>query len=148
MNKRFKNMLLCGAVLAVSAGMFTSCDDDDNYDTRLSVLETAMADLQAQLNKALTVGASITNVQENEGTYIITLSDGQVLTIKPGAGGGEAVSVTVTDSEAIIKVGDKEYKLPLGSAVNSLIYSPEYADGEVLISDATGAQVQFSHVRP
>ncbi len=136
-------MLLCGAVLAVSAGAFTSCDDDDNYDTRISVLETALADLQTQINKALTVGASITNVQENEGTYVLTLSDGQVLTIKPGTGGGANVSVTLTDTEAIIKVGDTEYKLPLGSAVNSLIYSPEYLDGEVRISDTQGAVVKF-----
>ncbi len=136
-------MLLCGAVLAVSAGAFTSCDDDDNYDTRISVLETAMADLQAQINKALTVGASVTNVQENNGTYVITLSDGQVLTIKPGAGGGADVSVTLTDTEAIITVGDTEYRLPLGSAVNSLIYSPEYLDGEVRIGDGSGAVVKF-----
>lgn len=139
-------MLLCGAVLAVSAGMFTSCDDDDDYDTRISVLETALADLQAQINKALTVGASITNVAEDNGTYVLTLSDGQVITIKPGtggAGGGSDVTVTITDSEAIITINGTPYKLPLGSAVNSLIYSPEYADGEVRIADNTGAVVQF-----
>lgn len=143
MNKVFKNVLLCGAVLAVSAGVLPSCDDDDDYETRISVLETAVADLQTQLNKALTVGASVTNVSENNGTYVITLSDGQVLTIKPGTGGGADVSVTLTDTEAIIKVGDTEYKLPLGSAVNSLTYSPEYADGEVLIGDGSGAVVKF-----
>lgn len=139
-------MLLCGAVLAVSAGMFTSCDDDDDYDTRISVLETALADLQAQINKALTVGASITNVAEENGTYVLTLSDGQVITIKPGnggAGGGSDVTVTITDSEAVITINSTPYTLPLGSAVNSLIYSPEYADGEVLIADNTGAVVQF-----
>ncbi len=130
--------------MALSTGAFTSCDDDDDYETRISVLETAVSDLQGQLNKALTVGASVTNVVEENGTYTITLSDGQVLTIKPGtSGGGADVSVTLTDTEAIIKVGDTEYRLPLGSAVNSLIYSPEYADGEVLINDATGTVVKF-----
>ncbi len=143
MNKNFKNVLLCGAVLAVSAGAFSSCDDDDDYGTRISVLETAVADLKGQLAKALTVGASVTNVSENDGTYVITLSDGQVITIKSGAGGGADVSVTLTDTEAIIKVGDTEYKLPLGSAVNSLIYSPEFADGEVAIADGSGAVVKF-----
>lgn len=76
MNKNFKNLLLCGAAVALSACVFTSCDDDDDYETRISVLETAVADLQSQLNKALTVGASITNVTEDNGTYTITLSDG------------------------------------------------------------------------
>lgn len=141
MNKNLKNVLLCGAVLAVSAGVFSSCDDDDDYGTRISVLETAVADLQTQLDKALTVGASVTDVKETDGTYVITLSDGQVITIKPG--GGADVSVTLTDTEAIIKVGDTEYKLPLGSAVNSLIYSPEYVDGEVAISDGSGAVIKF-----
>lgn len=144
MNKNFKNLLLCGAAVALSACVFTSCDDDDDYETRISVLETAVADLQSQLNKALTVGASITNVTEDNGTYTITLSDGQVLTIKPGTGGGgEAVTVTLTDTEAIITVGDTEYRLPLGSSVSSLVYSPEYVDGKVVISDAAGTVVKF-----
>lgn len=145
MNKNFKNLILCGAALALPMVVFTSCDDDDDYETRISVLETAVSDLQGQLNKALTVGASVTNVVEENGTYTITLSDGQVITIKPGTsgGGGADVSVTLTDTEAIITVGDKEYRLPLGSAVNSLIYSPEYTDGEVLVNDGAGAVVKF-----
>ena len=130
--------------MALSTGAFTSCDDDDDFETRISVLETAVSDLQNQLNKALTVGASVTNVTEDNGTYVITLSDGQVLTIKPGTGGGGAdVSVTLTDTEAVIKVGETEYRLPLGSAVNSLIYSPEYSDGKVVIADGAGVVVKF-----
>lgn len=69
-----------------------------------------------------------------------------MITIKPGnggAGGGSDVTVTITDSEAVITINGTPYTLPLGSAVNSLIYSPEYADGEVLIADNTGAVVQF-----
>ncbi|MCM1139940.1 MAG: DUF4988 domain-containing protein [Muribaculum sp.] len=147
MKKKFANMLLCGAVIATS-GMLSSCEDNDDYDTRISVLETAISDLKTQIDKALTVGASVTNVTEDNGTYVITLSDGQVITIKPGTqSGGTEVSVTLTDTEAIIKVGDTEYKLPLGSAVNSLIYSPEFSDGEVQINDTKGAVVKFL-VRP
>lgn len=146
MNKDFRKVLICGTALALSAGMFSSCNDDDDYETRISVLETAMVDLQSQLNRALTVGASVTNVEENNGAYKITLSDGQVIDITPGgggAGGGSNVTVTVTDSEAIINVNGTEYKLPLGSTVNSLIYAPDYADGNVQINDNDGAVVSF-----
>lgn len=140
MNNKLSKTMLCGAVLALLAGNLTSCNNDDVDDlkTRVSVVETAIADLQARLAKALTVGASVTNVVENNGTYVITLSDGQVLNIKPGSG---SMDIVITDTEAIISVGDKEYKLPLGSAVNSLIFSPEFEDGEVLIVDAKGASV-------
>ncbi len=150
MNKDFRKVLICGTALALSAGMFTSCNDDDDYETRISVLETAMNDLQSQLNKALTVGASVTNVEEKDGAYTITLSDGQVLNITPGTGGeggGSNVTVTVTDAEAVITVNGTEYKLPLGSTVNSLIYAPDYTDGNVLIDGKDGAVVRFL-VRP
>lgn len=133
-------MLLCGALSAFAMGTFTSCNDDDDLETRVGVLETALNDLQAQINKALTVGASITNVAEENGTTVLTLSNGEKISIKAGGG---AVSVTMTDTHAEIKVNDETYKIPLGASVSSLIYSPDYEDGLVLISDGSGAEVKL-----
>ncbi|MEI3468071.1 MAG: hypothetical protein V8Q76_04325 [Bacteroides intestinalis] len=84
-------------------------------------------------------GASITKVDESNGTYTLTLSDGQKIVIKPGGGN---ISIVVTDTEAIITIEGEEYILPLGSLVNSLIYSPETIDGIVEIGN-TATTVNF-----
>lgn len=136
MNKQFIKVLLCGAMV-LSTGTFISCNNDDDIDdlkSRVSVVETAIGDLKADLDKALKTGASIVEVKldEKTGIYTLSLSDGQKIVIKPGGGN---ISVTMTDTEAIINVNGTEYKLPLGSAVNSLIYSPETIDGIVEIGN-------------
>ena len=142
MNKRFSNAVLYGALGASAICLLPACNNNDVDDlkTRVGVIETAVNDLQSQLNKALTVGASVTNVEENNGTYILTLSDGQKITIKPGSG---SMSIVMTDTEAVITVGDQVYKLPLGSSVSSLVYAPDFTDGLVQINDASGAEVRF-----
>lgn len=148
MNKRFRTVLLCSAISAFAMGTFSSCDNNnDELETKVGVLETAVKDLQEQLGKALTTGMSVTNAtQDSNGAWTLTLSDGT--TVKTGAagggaGGGSDVNVVVTDSEAIITVNGTEYRLPLGSSVSSLIYAPEYADGKVKIADASGAEVML-----
>lgn len=140
MNKRFFNALLLGAVV-LSTGTFISCNDDDIDDlkSRVSVVETAVGELEAELATALKTGASIVKVEENNGTYTLTLSDNQKIVIQPGGGN---ISITVTDTEAIITVNGTKYTLPLGSKVNSLIYSPETVEGVVEIGNA-GATVKF-----
>lgn len=140
MNKRFFKVLLCGAVV-FSTGTFTSCDngDIDDLKSRVSVVEVAIDDIKAQLGKALMTGASITNVKEENGTYTLTLSDKQQIVIKPGGG---SISIVVTDTNAVITIEGVEYVLPLGSLVNSLIYSPESVDGIVAIGN-TGVTVNF-----
>ena len=82
MNKRFFNALLLGAVV-LSTGTFVSCDNDDVDDlkSRVSVIEVAIDDIKTQLSKALMTGASITKVDESNGTYTLTLSDGQKIVI-------------------------------------------------------------------
>lgn len=142
MNKRFLNVFLCGVVI-LSTGAFYSCDDDvDDLKSRVSVLEVAIEDLKNQLSKALTTGASIIQVEEDAGTYKLTLSDGQIITIKPGTSGGSSITVEKNENNVIITVDGTEYVLPMGSALNSLVYSPEYADGIVNIGNA-GATVNF-----
>lgn len=140
MDKRFLNSLLFGAVV-LSTGTFTACDNDDIDDlkSRVSVIEVAIDDIKNQLGKALMTGASITKVEEANGTYTLTLSDGQKIVIKPGGG---SISIVVTDTEAIITIEGQEYVLPLGSTVNSLIYSPETIDGIVEIGN-DGTTVKF-----
>lgn len=143
MNKQFFKVLFCGAMV-LSTGTFISCNNDDDIDdlkSRVSVVETAIGELKADLDKALKTGASIVDVKLDDATgiYTLTLSDGQKIVIKPGGGN---ITVTMTDTEAIINVNGTEYKLPLGSAVNSLIYSPETIDGTVEIGN-TGTTVKF-----
>ncbi len=105
MNKQFIKVLLCGAMV-LSTGTFISCNNDDDIDdlkSRVSVVETAIGDLKADLDKALKTGASIVEVKldEKTGIYTLSLSDGQKIVIKPGGGN---ISVTMTDTEAIINV--------------------------------------------
>lgn len=142
MNKRFLNVLLCG-VMIFSTGIFSSCGEDvDDLKSRVSVLEVAIADLKDQLSNAMTTGATIVKVEEANGTYTLTLSDGKVITIKPGTGSGANITVEKNEKNVIITVDGTEYVLPIGSAVNSLIYSPETTDGIVNIGN-TGVTVNF-----
>lgn len=147
MNKRFRTLLLCGAVGAFAMGTFTSCsNDNDELETKVGVLETAVKDLQEQLGKALMTGMSVTGAtQDDKGVWTLTLSDGTTIKLggNTGGGGGSDVTVVVTDSEAIITVNGAEYRLPLGASVSSLVYAPEYVDGKVKISDASGADVKL-----
>lgn len=133
MNKLIKVLLACGAVL-LSTGTFISCNDDeiDELKSKVAAIETAIDDLKTQLSNALTTGASVVSASQDEkGDWTIKLSDGKEIVINASMGGGSNISVTVTDSEAIIIVDGEEYVLPLGSSVNSLIYSPETVDGIV-----------------
>lgn len=140
MNKRFFNALLCGAMV-LSTGTFISCNDDDIDDlkSRVSVVETAISEIEAELATALKTGASIVKVEENAGTYTLTLSDNKKIVIQPGGGN---IAITVTDTEAIITVNGTSYTLPLGAKVSSLIYSPETIDGTVEIGNE-GTTVKF-----
>ena len=141
MKKRFFSALLCGAVI-FSAGTFSSCNNDDIDDlkSRVSVIEVAIEDLKKELSYAIKVGASIVKIEEANGTYTLTLSDGKIITI--GTGGGSNITVEKNENNVIITVNGTEYVLPMGSAVNSLVYSPEFADGIVNIGN-TGTEVKF-----
>lgn len=144
MNKQFFYALLCGAMILFT-GTFTSCNNDDELNDlkgRVSVLEVALEDI---VQKALTTGASVTSAQKgNDGSWKISLSDGQVIDIAaPGTGGGGSnITVTITDTEAIFTIDEREYRLPLGASVSSLVYSPEYVDGIVELGNE-GAEVRF-----
>ena len=113
----------------------------------MSVVEIAIDDIKSQLQNALVTGASITKVeQKDDGSWNITLSNGQTIEIKNQAGGGSNISVVVTDTNAVITIDGQEYILPVGASVSSLVYVPETLDGIVEIGN-DGAVVKFL-VRP
>ncbi len=136
MKRHYLNALLLGTVFC-STFFLVSCNDDeiDELKSRVSVIEVAIEDLKSQLSKALMTGQSITEVVKSEdGTWTIKLSGGgDPIVISPAVGGGSNISITVTDTEAIIKVNGDEYRLPLGAKISSLVYIPEYEDAMVEI---------------
>lgn len=140
MKKQFLNVLLCGAVV-LSTGTYTSCSyDDDELKSRITVVEGAIGELKEQLSKALTTGASIIKAEQIDGVWTLDLSDGQKISITSSAGG--SIKVVQNESSVTITVDGTDYVIPFGAAVNSLIYSPEYADGIVNIGN-DGASVKF-----
>jgi hypothetical protein len=144
MNKKLLKALLCGvAVLSVS--VFSSCKTDlSDIDSRLKVLETAWSDLKTQLGDAVVNGLYITSHGQASGgeTYDITFSDGKTVKIPLVDGGGTEVTVEIANGVATITIDGVPYQIPLGPAVSSLVYRPEFADGYVLLGNE-GANVKF-----
>lgn len=145
MKKRFLNALLCGAVI-LSAGVFHSCKTDtSDLESEIRAINGKIAEMQAELDLAITTGASITSyIVDAEGNHVITLSDAKKIIIPGGTGGGGGGSDVTVDNTSkpgfvIITVNGKAYELAMGSAVNSLIYSPEFADGKVILGNYNSA---------
>lgn len=134
MKKQFLNALLCGAMI-FSTGNLTSCsDDNDDLENRVTVIEGMIKDLQSQLGNALTSGASVISATKaDDGTWTLVLSNEQTIVIQPGSGG---VTVVENETNIIITVNGKEYVLPKGSSIGSLIYSPATIDGVVELDNA------------
>jgi hypothetical protein len=142
MKRQFINALLCGVMIFPTV-TYTSCSyDDDDLKSRLTVVEGAIGELKEQLSSALTTGASIVEATETNGTWTIKLSNGKEIKIVPGAGSGSEITVTDEGSKMVITVNGTAYEIPKGGSVNSLIYSPEYADGIVHLGN-DGALVKF-----
>lgn len=147
MKKQFFSALMCGAVV-LSAGTFVSCDNGiDELSSRVSVLEGYISEIKAQLQNALTTGASITSATQNEktGAWTLVLSNGQTIEIKAsagGAGGGSDVTVAQGEGSFTITVDGTAYTIPTGASVNSLVYVPEYSDGLVVLGN-DGAKVRL-----
>ena len=142
MNKQFFYMLLIGAFV-LTTGTFVSCDDNtDDLDTRLTVVEGMIRDVKNQLEN-LPAGSTITSATENEGIWTLVLSSGQTITINPSVEGGASLEVVEKENSIVITVEDKEYEIPLGPGFRSLVYVPEFIDGEVQVNTTGKATVKF-----
>lgn len=145
MNKnRFLSLSLYTMMTLSSMGVFVSCNDDvDDLKSRVTVIEGMIGEIKQQLADSQVSGATIVSAVEDKGVWTLTLSDGKVIKITPSAGGGEAISVDANSENVIIKIGDTEYVFRKGAVINSLIYVPEYTDGEVRIGNDRTVVVSF-----
>lgn len=148
--KQFISNVLSAVLLLSTTFLFIACNNDDVDDlkSRLTVVEGMIGDLKAQLEKAQTSGATVTNATKDEnGVWTIVLSDGKSITISPSSGssngGGSTISVKDNGNNLIITVDGTEYVLPKGSTVTALIYSPQYVDGMEIINGDGLASVKF-----
>ena len=145
MNKnRFLSLSLCTMMALSSISVFVSCSGDvDDLKPRVTVIEGMISEIKQQLADSQVRCATIVSAVEDKGVWTLTLSDGKVIKITPSAGGGEAISVDANSENVIISIGDTEYVFRKGAVINSLIYVPEYTDGEVHIGNDRTVVVSF-----
>lgn len=144
MKKHILTALLIGAVAMLSTLFVTSCNKQtEELNTRVTVLEGMVKDLEQQIKAAVVTGSTITSAtQDKEGVWTIVLSNGQTITINPSKGGGSTVTVEETAEAIIITVDGRSYVIPKGGAGVQLVYSPEFVDGIVELGN-DGATVRF-----
>lgn len=89
MNKKFLNLILCGALMSSSTGMFTSCKNYDEdiagLDDRITAVEKSLNELKAQISG----GAVITNVESTAKGVKVTLSNGKTFELTNGQDGAK-----------------------------------------------------------
>lgn len=137
MKKQLFNVLLCGAVAIASASFVTSCNNEeiDKLETRVTVLEGMVRQLESDLQAAMVTGATITSAsQDASGAWTIVLSDGKTIKIDPSTGGG-SVTVEETADAFVFTVNGNTYAIPKGGAGVQLVYAPEYEDGIVVLGN-------------
>lgn len=105
MKKLFKSLLVAAVALAAVACQQSDIDDlernIDDLRTRLTALETqvdVLNDNVAALQKLLN-GATVNSVEELNGVYTITLSNGETLTLTQGTEGGYYTPTIGVDDE-------------------------------------------------
>lgn len=95
MRNKFLNITLCCAAIAFAWG-FSSCGKIDEVRKKVSSLENRITALEKQLNtlnenvksvSALLNAGTINKVEEKDGVYTITLSDGKTIKLDKGSVG-------------------------------------------------------------
>lgn len=143
MNKQLFYLLFIGALLIYGGTLVSCSDDNDDLDARITVVEGMIRDVQEQLEN-LPVGSTITSATQNDGIWTLVLSSGQTITISPtSSGGGSSLELEEKENSIVITVDGVDYELPLVSGFHSLIYSPEFFDGEVAVNATGKANVKF-----
>ena len=132
--------LLTGATILFMVSSLVSCNKEDiaNLQTRMTVLEGTVHQLQDDLKAAMVTGSTILNAnQDAQGVWTLTLSDGKVVTITPSSGAGTEVSVEETADAFVITVNGTAYAIPkvASAAINSLVFCPAYADNKVVLAE-------------
>lgn len=140
--------LLYGAATLLAVASFTGCKNTvlEKLETRVSVLEGMVEELKEDLQKAVVTGSTVTSAVEKDGVWTLTLSSGQVITIKPSSG---SISIKENADNIIITVDGKDYVLPKGSAgapVNSLVFVP--MNGELSMTVTTEGGVAYFLATP
>lgn len=131
MNKQIIYALLCGA-LFFSTVSLSSCSDNevDDLKSRVTVVEGMIREVKDLLEN-LPAGSTITNATQKDGIWTLVLSSGQTITINPSeGGGGSSLELLEKENSIVITVDGKDYELPLGAGFHSLLYIPEFTDGE------------------
>lgn len=143
MNKKSIKTMLYGTMFSVAlSGVLVSCNnsDIDDLNSRVTVIEGLIAQTQTQLSELQQAGASIKSAtQDAEGAWVLELSDGRTIKLSSGSG----ITVVENDNNFIFKVDGQEYVILKGAAAASLVYSPEYEDGLVLINSTDPVTVSF-----
>lgn len=105
MKKLLKSMLLAAVALAAAACQQSDIDDlerdIDDLRSRLTALETQVDVLNDNLEalRKLLNGATVNSVEEKNGVYTVTLSNGDVLTLTQGSEGGYYTPTFGVDAE-------------------------------------------------
>lgn len=146
MKKHILTTLLIGAVAMLSTLFVTSCNKQtEELNTRVTVLEGMVKDLEQQIKAAVVTGSTITSAtQDAQGVWTIVLSNGQTITINPSQGGGSTVTVEETAEAFIISIDGRQYVIPKTSSafINSMVFVPEFEDGFVFLNN-DGADAKF-----
>lgn len=144
MKKNYWTTLICGALLMASAGMMSSCGNDDDVDdlkSRVTVIEGKISEIDQALANAQQTGATITSAtQDADGTWTLVLSNGTTVKLTASSG---SISVTDNADNMIITINGTEYVIPKGSAPAALIYSPQYEDGIEMVENTDPIDVTF-----
>lgn len=109
MNKKFLNLILCGALMSSSTGMFTSCKNYDGdiagLDDRITAVEKSLNELKAQISG----GAVITNVESTANGVKVTLSNGKTFELtngQDGAKGDKGDTGAAGQAGSVITIGE------------------------------------------
>ncbi len=141
MKKQIFKALVIGAVVLVAASLASSCNKKsiNDLDTRVTVLEGMVKQLEADIKAAVVTGATIISADQDEhGIWAIVLSNGQTLIINTA--GGSSIAVEETPEAFIFIINEKEYVIPKTSSayINSMVYVPEYEDAFVFLNNDGG----------